>query len=373
MKIGYDAKYLWQGKKHSAKTGHGVHALELLRHLMLVDSENEYSVYLIEEYPDLPFNKNFHPTLLNPSAQSSILRNLYAYPIELLRNPVDLLFSFTAIPCFTRCKTVLHFADIFWIAHPEWTPKGYSIPITLSTKSSAKKADKIITTTEFSKKEIMHHLNVPEKKIEVVPHGVRNVFKKKVPPERIKQVKDRHGIQGEYILSINDIHPRKNLHGLVDAFFQLKDKYQIPHKLVFVGRSLLPYPEFFGKIENSRHKADVIFPGYVATDEIGPLYHGASLFVYASFYEGWGLQVHEAMSAGVPVAVSHKSTMVEIGGGAVVEFDPHNSADMSEAIYRVLDSSTLQEEMIRKGLAQVEKFTWEDTARQFLEIFKKVV
>ena len=141
---------------------------------------------------------------------------------------------------------------------------------------------------------------------------------------------------------------------------------------MIVGRALWPYPDFFDKVENSRHKPDVIFPGYVAAEDISPLYHGASLFVYSSFYEGWGLQVHEAMSARVPVAVSRGSSMAEIGGDAVIEFDPHDITEISETMYRVLDNSTLQKEMIRKGLEQVEKYSWEIATRQTLDVCKEV-
>lgn len=371
MKIGYDGKFLWEGS-YGGKSGHNVHAMEMLLEMMNLDKENDFFVYMIEHDAKLPKQENFKQVVLPIQPKSSFVRNLVSYSMELRRRPIDVLMSYSTLPCFLSCKTVLLLADIFWIVYPEFLPKKLRIPRTWALKNSVKNADKIVTTTEFSKKEIMRHMNVPEKKISVAPHGVRNRFKKAVPAEKIEQVQAKYAIQGEYILSVNDIHPRKNLDGLVDAFFRLKYKYQIPHKLVFVGRALWPYPAFFNKVENSKYKSSVIFPGYVAEEDISSLYHGASLFVYSSFYEGWGLQVHEAMSAKIPVAVSKDSSMSEIGGDAIIEFDPHDTTDMSEVIYRILDNPTLQEEMIQKGLNQVEKFSWEASARLTLDICREV-
>jgi glycosyltransferase involved in cell wall biosynthesis len=371
VKIGFDGKFLWEGS-YGGKSGHSIHAMETLLEFMRLDKANQFNVYLPEQVSQIPKQKNFHEVVLPLKSKNSFVRNLASYPMELSRNPIDVLMSWSTVPCFIHCKTVLLLADIFWIVYPEFLPSKLRWPRIVSLKYSVKRADKIITTTEFSKQEIIHHLNVPDEKIKVIGHGVRAHFKDAISPEKIEETKAKYGIQGEYILSINDIHPRKNLDGLVDAFFLLKDHYQIPHKLVLVGRALWSYPELFDKVEKSKYKSDVIFPGYVAAEDISTFYHGATMFVYCSFYEGWGLQVHEAMSASVPVVVSRGSSMAEIGGEAALDFDPFDITEMSETIYRVLDSSPLREEMIQKGLDQIKKYSWETVSQQTLDICRKV-
>ena len=148
----------------------------------------------------------------------------------------------------------------------------------------------------------------------------------------------RHGIPREnpYILSLNDIHPRKNVEGLVDAFGLLKARTGMPHQLVIAGRTLWPYPQLYEKIATSAFASDIRVLGYVPAGDVLALYQGADLFVYPSFYEGWGLQVHEAMMAGVPVTVANNTTMAEIAGDAADNFDPYDVADMSLSMERML-------------------------------------
>jgi glycosyltransferase involved in cell wall biosynthesis len=373
MKIGYDAKYIWQDETYCGKSGYGVMGEEILRNIMKVDDENEYTVYLIEENSKLPGKPNFQfKTLSSPLNKSNLLRNIFPVPAELRRHPVDLFFTFTTTPWWVKCKIVLFISDIFWIAHPEWLPKKIVIPATIATRISLKRADQIITPTEFSKREIVRLMGVPEDKVTVSYHGIRPQYLEREDPQFIEQVKKEYGIEGNYILSINDIHPRKNMEGLVDAFCHLKEKEGIDHKLVLVGRSLWPYPSLFKKIEKSPFKKDIFLPGYIPSAHVRPLYQGASLFVYSSFYEGWGLQVHEAMCSGIPVAISNSSTLPEISGDAAVEFDPHDSQDMARAIFKVLDDPQLQKEMIRKGLEEVKKYSWEKCAREIVDVIGKV-
>ena len=127
----------------------------------------------------------------------SSLRNLIAYPIALTRHPVEVLVSFCTLPAYTPCKTVLLLADIFWLANPGWMPRHMALPLTLATRSSAKRADRIVTTTEFSRREIMRILDVPAEKIVVVPHGIRSEFTEHVsasgsPPFATGMVSDRN-------------------------------------------------------------------------------------------------------------------------------------------------------------------------------------
>lgn len=368
MRIGYDGKFLWIDAPFGSKSGHGIHAIELLKHMMALDRKSRFSIYLIETDPGLPMQDNFEYVVLPGIAKSSTLRNLVAYPVELRRRPVDVMVAYSTLPAFIRCRSVLLLADIFWMANPQWLPRRYALPLAFATRASVKRANRIVTTTEFSKREIMRYLDVPGGRIDIVPHGINPKFFDRVGPERIACVLDKHKIQGDYILSINDIHPRKNLVGLVRAYEHARVQARFYHKLVFVGRALWKYPGFFQAIGQSRFHDDIIVTGYVAYEDITGLYQGASLFVYPSFYEGWGLQVHEAMASGTPVAIANNSTMPEISGGAAAEFDPSDVGDMADCIRRLLEDSNLRREMVAKGLEQVKRYSWREAARQTLDI-----
>src|SRR5688500_19577481 len=128
----------------------------------------------------------------------------------------------------------------------------------------------------------------------------------------IVRVRRNDGIKLNFILSINEIHPLKNRVGLVRAYDLARAAAGFPHQLVFVWRTLCKYPEFFDTVNASPYRRDIVLPGYVPGEDIPALYQGATLFVYPSFYEGWGLQVHEAMAAGTPVAIANNTSMLEI-------------------------------------------------------------
>lgn len=368
MRIGYDGKFFWKDAPFGSKSGHGVHAIELLKQMLAIERQTAFSIYLIAPDDGLPRQDNAAYVVLPGLPQSSMFRNLIAYPFELARRPVDVLVSYSTLPAFLKCRSILLLADIFWMANPQWLPRRFAVPRTLATRASVKRADRIVTTTEFSKREIMRYLDVPEERIAIVPHGIKDALRVRIAPATIDRVRQKYGIAQDFLLSINDIHPRKNLVGLVRAYDRARAKSGFAHQLVVVGRTLWKYPEFFTTIEKSPYREDILLPGYVATEDVGPLYQGASLFVYPSFYEGWGLQVHEAMCSGTPVAVANNSTMPEIAGGAAAEFDPYDEGDMADCISRVLEDRALRAAMVAKGFEQVKQYSWEGAARRTLEI-----
>jgi glycosyltransferase involved in cell wall biosynthesis len=293
---------------------------------------------------------------------------LIAYPIELQRAPIDVLVSFSTLPSYTPCKTILLLADVFWLANPGWLPPHIAIPRTLATRRSVKRADRIVTTTEFSRREITRILNVPPEKIVVVPHGVRTEFTERLSAARIAEVRARYDIGQQYIFSLNDIHPRKNLDGLVEAFGRLKSTSGLPHQLVIAGRSLWPYPEFHRRVERNRFAKDIKVLGYLPSKDVLALYQGADLFVYPSFYEGWGLQVHEAMIAGVPVTVANNTTMPEIAGDAADTFDPYDVDDISRSMERILTDTNLRDTLVARGFERVKRYSWREAAKATLAV-----
>lgn len=368
LTVGYDGKFLWQGNSFGSRSGHGVHARQLLTEMLECWPQGRFKVYALDAELGIDHRPNCQVVALPRYARSSFLRNLIAYPIELKRHPIEVLLSFSTLPAYAPCKTVLLLADVFWLANSGWLPPHIAIPRTLATRSSVKRADRIVTTTEFSRREIMRILHVPSEKIVVVPHGVRTEFTERLSAARISDVRARYRIGQQYILSLNDIHPRKNLDGLVEAFGRLKSRSGLPHQLVIAGRSLLPYPEFYRRVANSQFADDIRVLGFVPSEDVLALYQGASLFVYPSFYEGWGLQVHEAMIAGVPVTVANNTTLPEIAGDAADTFDPHDACDMSQSMERILTDTVLRDTLVAKALLRVKRYSWREAAEATLAV-----
>ena len=372
LTIGYDGKFLWRGLRFGAHSGHGFHARQLLKDMPEHWPEARFRVYALDDVLGVELRPNCEVVLQPRIARSSFLRNLIAYPIELARHPIDVLLAFSTLPAYAPCKTVLLLADVFWLANPGWLPAHMAVPRKLAAQSSVRRADRIVTATEFSKREIVRLLNVPAEKIVVIPQGVRTEFTERLAPERIADLRARYGIGQHYILSLNDIHPRKNPEGLVEAFDRLRSRTGLPHQLVMAGRNLWPYPELDRRIERSRFADDIKLLGYVPSDDVLALYQGADLFVYPSFYEGWGLQVHEAMIAGVPVTVARDTAMSEIAGDAADTFDPHDAEDMSGSMERILTNSELRNTLVARGLERVKQYSWRATAEATLAVCASV-
>jgi glycosyltransferase involved in cell wall biosynthesis len=368
LSVGYDGKFLYQGMSFGSRSGHGVHARRLLAEMLECRPQARFTVFALDDDLGIDRRSDCRVVTLPRYAQSSVLRNLVALPLALHRHPVDVLLAYSTLPARTPCRTVLLLADVFWLANPGWLPRHIALPRTLATRRSVRRADRIVTTTEFSRREIIRLLHVPAEKIVVVPHGVRSEFRRRLPAADIAAMRARLGIGQRYILSLNDIHPRKNLEGLVDAFGQLKARSGLPHQLVIGGRSLWPYPEFYRRVARSPVAADIRVLGYVPAEDVLALYQGADLFVYPSFYEGWGLQVHEAMIAGVPITVADNTTMPEIAGDAADTFDPHNPDEMSRSMERILTDPGFRDMLVARGLERVKRYSWRDAAERTLAV-----
>ncbi|MGD9614985.1 MAG: glycosyltransferase family 4 protein [Alphaproteobacteria bacterium] len=366
--VGYDGKFLWSGHSFGSRSGHGVHARCLLKEMIECCPSAMFKVYVLDQDTGLDPRQNCEFIKLPRYATNSILRNLIAYPAELMRSRIDVLLSFSTLPAYTPCRTILLLADLFWLANPGWLPRRIAVPRTFSIRNSVRRADVIITTTEFSRREIVRLLDVPFEKIAVVPHGIRDEFAAPVSSSDLSTAHGRYGIVRPYILSLNDIHPRKNLEGLVQAFEHFKARTGLPHRLVIAGRNLWPYPEFYRCVASSWFANDISVLGYIPSNDVLALYRGADLYVYPSFYEGWGLQVHEAMMAGTPVAVSVNTSMSEIAGNAADTFDPHNPDEMSRSMERILTDREFREMLVARGFEQIKRYSWRNSAEATLAI-----
>lgn len=259
-----------------------------------------------------------------------------------------------------RNKTVITIHDLI--------PSVYKFPSVINQMLyklcliGIKKADWIITDSENTRKEIIRLLGYPAMKIMVVPLGVnKTVFRKKRSIE-----KERYSI-----LYVGTEMPRKNLDILIKAFAKLKQK--LPNaRLIKVGKSHWPgaREKLMNLARNLKVLDSIEFKDYV--EDIVTEYNKAELFVFPSLYEGFGLPVLEAMACEVPVICSDKTSLPEVGGDAVVYFDGHNINDLTEKMFKILTDKRRQKILIKKGLVQAQKFSWKETAKKTIEVYKKV-
>ena len=228
-----------------------------------------------------------------------------------------------------------------------------------------KLSEKIICFSNYTKSEIVEKLNIPKDKVKVIYHGIdHNIFRV------IENPKVDFELPKKFILSVGSIEPRKNLIGLLKAYNLLPEDIKNSYKLILVGFSGWKNREIMDEINKNKN---IIYLGYLSDEDLAKVYNLASLFVYPSFYEGFGFPPLEAMACGTPILISNKSSLPEVGADAAIYCEPNDINDIKDKIIKILSDDKLKTTMIEKGLKQAQKFTWEKSAKEHLELFKEVI
>lgn len=303
--------------------------------------------------------------------------------IDKLLKGIDIYFNphFFVAPVSPECKKVITFHDLSFEHHPQLFSHRKILwqKFLMNTKQEAKKADKIMADSFSTKEDLVNIYKIDPAKIKVVYLGVSKDFKpiKKDSPQ-LKKVRKKYSLPKPFILYFGTIEPRKNLILLIKAFEALKEKtiwkgfegdVFSDLKLVIAGAKGWLYKDIFKEVENSKYKEDIIFTGFIEDKDKPHLYNLANLFVYPSFFEGFGFPPLEAMACGVPTIVSNASSLPEIVGDGAVMIDPYNVDELAFAIRKVLEDKDLRENLIKKGLKQAKKFSWDKTAQEVLRVF----
>ncbi|MFZ2499808.1 glycosyltransferase family 4 protein [Methanosarcina sp.] len=253
-----------------------------------------------------------------------------------------------------------------------WVYDNEQLPTSKLKIKGLKKAERIITISEYSKKDIIKHLGYPENKISIVYPAVdHDIYYVKRDREIIKKlgILDTHKV----ILYVGSEQPRKNVPFLLEAISQLKKR--IPEiKLLKIGNSQVPgaREKLLELIETLGLQEEVIFVGYVSENDITKYYNAADLFVYPSLYEGFGMPPLEAMACGTPVVTSNVTSLPEVVADAAITIDPHEVNAFVEAMYNVLTDEKLRENMIDKGLKRAQLFNWERSAEEMHRVYKQL-
>jgi glycosyltransferase involved in cell wall biosynthesis len=232
----------------------------------------------------------------------------------------------------------------------------------------------VLTVSESSKRDIVEYARVPEEKVTVTPLAANpGVFFPRDQQEAVAMLSPRHAVRTPFILYTSRIeHPGKNHARLIRAFAELKRRDRIPHQLVLAGADRERAEEVHRTAEESGFAEDILFTGFVATEDVPLLYQAADIFVFPSLYEGFGLPILEAMACGTPVACSRISSMPEVAGDAAILFDPDEEGSIASAIGSIICGTDLRKDLSARGLERSRQFSWARTAAQTLQVLRSV-
>jgi len=356
------------------RVGVGQFAFEVIKHLYLLDKKNQYRIYLKDKpLSDLPEEReSWQYVVFGPKFAWTQWRLPLKLWVE--RTRVDVFFSPNHYaPRFCPAPSVIAIMDLWHHYHPEQFKTKDIYQLKKWEAYSVKKAKRIIAISEFTKKEIVKFYQVPPEKIVVAYPGHRKPKTKNQKP-KIDEVRKKYHISGDYILYLGTLQPKKNLTGLVEAFHILHTTYYILHtQLVVAGKKGWLYEEIFEKAKRVKMEERVIFTDFVPEEDKNALIKGAKCFVLPSLYEGFGIPVLEAMSLGVPVAISNVASLPEVGGKAAFYFDPQKPESIAETVTKVLKLKPgARKKVVEEGKKQAQKFAWEKCAMRILRVLRRV-
>lgn len=351
-------------------SGIGRYVRNLIRNLVRIDNRNSYSLLLNrpDSLPDT--GENLRLRTLKYRIPVYSVREQILLPFELGKTGPDLIHypSFN-MPLLGKRPFVATIHDLIYL-YPQFAPgRGASLYARAMLNKAAVSSKKVITVSEFSKKEIIRLLGVKPEKIEVIYNGVDEVFFESPDAAADRQALKKFGIEGEYIFYAGNHQPRKNLSRLIQAFLKSGTK---KFELVIAGKIDPRRAELY-KIADSRAGKAVRFIGQVGEGELPALYRGASLFVFPSLFEGFGLPPLEAMACKTPVVASNRSSIPEVVGEAAMLVNPEDAGDIAKGMEKVLSSCSLASELRERGYERAKKFRWEDTASKTLKVFHEAI
>ncbi|MGQ0543303.1 MAG: glycosyltransferase family 4 protein [Blastocatellia bacterium] len=389
MRIGVDA-CCWGNKR-----GFGRFTRELLDALLKIDEHNEYLFFIDSETKDLGdmpsrvtkvIAKTEHSQVIAASADGRrSLSDIWSMSREVWKHKIDVFFFpsvYSYFPILNRTKVVLTIHDVIAEHHP-----GLIFPNSKSQffwkikqRIAIGQANLIATVSEYSKKEIKEYFGLQESRMRIISEAARPVFK--VLPTNNGFVTTLANYQlhlGErFLLYVGGISPHKNLNTLIEAFKRIVDlEPNKPLKLILVGDYkddpfFSAYPKLKEQVANLGLDDKVAFTGFIPDEDLAYLYNAATLLVFPSLEEGFGLPAIEAMACGTPVAASNTGSLPEVLGHVGRFFDPTKVGEMAEVIRNVLSDEPMRQQMKTDGLKRSQNFLWKKAAEDTLAIFNEL-
>jgi len=383
MKIGIDF--------HLAEregTGNCTYMRNLVESLLTIDSRNEYILYITRE--NYPYHDRFRAhknASLSYLGKGSPLERMFRLGRQTFRDDIDILHVNYYGPPFYHGKLIMTVHDLSFEHLPDCFTTFERVKDRLLIPFYIRRADRILTVSEFSRQDMVKLYGAAPEKIVVGYNGVNPAFKPLTDGgerEEAAKILSSYGINKAFILYIGRLNRRKNLHILIDAFNRIKQDGAFPpfdkggrkgdfsgkleHQLVIVGRrDYLPASDM-EMINSSPFYQDIVFTGYLPDQHLPLAYGRADVFVYPSLFEGFGLPCLEAMACGCPVVTSNTTSLPEVVGDTGILIDPLNPREIAAAIVAVLTDPTRRSLMASRGLERAKLFTWKHTAEKMLEI-----
>lgn len=360
MKIGIDAHIF-----EDFRTGTARYLLNLLKFWAKTDTD--FILYFKNKVSDdIPKAKNFKMRILKSNSNTLFVH--FFLPQVAKKDGVDILFCPAYVaPVFYKGKIALALHDIIYEAKPNlynWPSIFDKILLKKVSKISAKKAEMLFACSQFTKHEIIKYYKINSKKIYVIPLAAEEKFKPIKNKEILEKIKKKYKIKNKFIFYVGALLNRRFIKEMIKAFEKISDK--LPEYQFLIGGPNLTNLKM--------HHEKIKHIDYIDEKDLSLLYNSAGLFIWLSSYEGFGLPPLEAMACGTPVLSTKKTSLTEVLEDYPIWVEnPENIDEISEKILKILKNEKLKEELVKNGLNQAKKFSWQKTAEETLRIMNQKV
>jgi len=381
MKIGIDIRTLMNARP----SGVSEYTYRLIKEILRLDNYNEYRFFYnsFGNCPNIPkFTKN-NVKLVKYNYPNKVLNYLY---FEFFNSPkidkeleTDVFFMphLNFIGLSKGAKSLITVHDLSFLRYPEffsWRKNFWHRMI--NVKKLVKRFSTIVAVSENTKRDIVELCGIDENKVKVIYAGVGEEYRRMADDQSLKmaKVREKYKLPDKFILYLGTVEPRKNVEGIIRAYNEVRSKkLELRNiNLVIAGGKGWKSKKIYREREESKFKDDIKFLGYIDPEDKVYLYNLASVFVYPSFYEGFGFPPLEAMACGLPVVASFASSLPEVVGDAALMVDPYNINDISRALKEILTNENLRNQLIARGLKRAGEFSWRKTADEYLKILRNL-
>ncbi len=367
MRIAIDAR-----KLHDY--GIGTYVRNLVHWLSKLDDDHTYILLCRPDDEEAlrALGPRFQP--LPERARNYSVREQVAVPLALARARADLFHApHYVVSPLTRCPFVVTIHDCIHLRFPQYLPNRVAVRYARSMmSSSARRSRRILTVSQASKQDIQHYLHVPAEKVEVIYNALDERLATPPTESEIARVRQRYQLEAPFILYTGNIKPHKNLDRLIEAYAIMRRQGVVDARLLIIGDEVSKYPNLRRLVHRHQLDRHVRFLGFVSDEMLAILYRLATVFVFPSLYEGFGLPPLEAMAAGTPVITSSISSLPEVVGDAALLIDPHDAGALATAMAQVISDPRLRTDLVARGHERVKAFSWQRSVTRTRDVYEEV-
>ncbi len=372
MRVAIDAHMVGE-----QETGNETYTLNLVRALLALPAEarGDSEILLYTPYPErlrARLTPEATVTIRRIRPAAAPLRIPFGMPLAAARDRLNLLHVTYIAPPLGACPRVVSVHDISYEFYPAYFSPRDRLMLRALVPFSLRRAARIITISEYSRREIITRYRLPPERVSVTYLAAAEDYRPVRDRSILAALRDHYGLAERYVLALGNLQPRKNLARLVDAYVGLRRAGQLAGvQLVLAGKAQWRESELFTAVRQSGLEGEILFPGYVADGDLPALYSGALAFVYPSLYEGFGLPPLEAMACGTPVICSNAASLPEVVGAAALTVPPADTDALARTLAQVVNTPELGNDLRHKGLRRAAGFSWRRCAEETLAVYRE--